>query len=387
MRNPEADIAQFADQMIALRRDLHQHPELCFQERRTSEIVARELTAYGFQVTTGIAETGVIGTLKLGTGHKAIAMRADMDALPIHETTNLPYASKSPGKMHACGHDGHTTTLLAAARAIATRRNFDGTLHLIFQPAEEDIGGARRMIEEGVFERFPVDAVFALHNLPGLETGQIVVKPGAITTEIAVVAVTIRGIGGHGAMPHTTADPIVAASSVVMALQTLVSRNMDPNDIAIITVGAINGGILATVIPDEVRLKIGVRTVSHEASALMAKRVPDIIRHQAKSYGCEADIVYGEGHVYPAGFNDASLANIVRDIAIESGQQPDKIDLKGPIMFSEDFAFMQQKLKGCYFGIGNGNSRNLHDSGYDFNDELITKGGAFWVRLAEKVLR
>lgn len=383
----EDTLRSFAAEMTALRHDLHQHPELCFEEHRTADIVARELAAYGYQVTTGIAETGVIGSLKLGSGRQAIAIRADMDALPIHETTNLPYASKTSGKMHACGHDGHTATLLAAARALAERKSFDGTLHLIFQPAEEDIGGARRMIEEGVFERFPVNAVFALHNLPGLETGQIVVRPGAITTEIAIVAVTIRGVGGHGAMPHTAVDPIVAASSVVMALQTLVSRNLDPNDIAIVTVGAINGGVLATVIPDEVKLKIGVRTVTPEASALMAKRVPDIIRHQAKSYSCEADIVYGEGSVYPAGFNDAGLTAIVRDVALELGQQPEKIDLKGPIMFSEDFAFMQQKLKGCYFGIGNGKSRNLHDSGYDFNDELIVEGGSFWVRLTEKILK
>jgi hippurate hydrolase len=371
---------------MAIRHDLHQNPELQFEEHRTSAIVARELTRLGYSVTTGIAGTGVIGTLKLGTGRKVVGLRADMDALPIEETTNLPYTSRSPGKMHACGHDGHTTTLLAAARVLAERKAFDGTVHLIFQPAEEDISGAKRMVEEGLFERFPMDSVFALHNIPGVQPGQILTRAGTITTEVSIVGVTIKGVGGHGALPHLTADPIVAASSIVMALQTAVSRNLDPIDLAVVTVGAIHGGVLGTIIPDEVKLKLGVRTVSPEASALMAKRVPEIITQQALSFGCKAEIVYPEGYVYPAGFNDAELAHTVRTIAIASGQDASLVDLKGPFMFSEDFSFMQQKVKGCYFGIGNGNSRNLHDPGYDFNDDLIVKGGAFWVRLVERVL-
>jgi hippurate hydrolase len=375
-----------ASDAIAIRHDLHQHPELQFEEHRTSAIVARELNRLGYSVTTGIAATGVVGTLKCGTGRKAIGLRADMDALPIEETSNLPYASRSPGKMHACGHDGHTATLLAAARVLADRKAFDGTVHLIFQPAEEDISGAKRMIEEGLFARFHMDGVFALHNIPGAETGQILTKAGSITTEVSIVGVTIKGIGGHGALPHLTADPIVAASSIVMALQTAVSRNLDPIDMAVVTVGSIHGGILGTIIPDEVTLKLGVRTISPEASALMAKRVPEIIRQQAQSFGCDAEIVYPEGHVYPAGFNDSCLVDAVRKTAIAVGQKPANIDLKGPFMFSEDFAFMQEKVKGCYFGIGNGDSRNLHDPGYNFNDELIVKAGSFWVRLVEHVL-
>jgi hippurate hydrolase len=380
-------IAASREKFQHLRRDLHRHPELQFKEHRTAEIVARELESYGYKVTTRIAETGVIATLTQGQGSRAIAIRADMDALPITETTNLPYASTSQGVMHACGHDGHTTTLLAAAKAIAERKNFSGTLHLIFQPAEEDISGAKRMVDEGVFERFPVDGIFAFHNLPGLPVGQIVVKPGPITARADIVAVTVRGTGGHGALPHLTADPIVAASGIVMALQTAVSRNSDPNDVAVVTVGAFNGGILGTIIPDEVKLLIGVRTVTPQGHTRMSTRIPQIIRDQAKSFGCEADVLYGHGIAYPAGFNDATLAASVRDLALSMGQLPSDVDLTGPMLFSEDFAFMQEKVKGCYFGIGNGNSRNLHDPGYDFNDGLLVKGAEFWTRLVEKELQ
>jgi hippurate hydrolase len=374
------------EQFRNLRRDLHQHPELQFKEHRTSEIVARQLASFGYTVTTGIAETGVIATLIVGQGARAIAIRADMDALPITETTNLPYASSTQGVMHACGHDGHTTTLLAAAKAIAERKNFSGTLHLVFQPAEEDISGAKRMVDEGVFERFPVDGIFAFHNLPGLPVGQVVVKPGPITARADIVAVTVRGTGGHGALPHLTADPIVAASSIVMALQTAVSRNSDPNDVAVVTVGAFNGGILGTIIPDEVKLIIGVRTVTPQGHARMSTRIPQIIRDQARSFGCEADVLYGDGIAYPAGFNDAALVTSVRELALSLGQSAKDVDLASPMLFSEDFAFMQEKVKGCYFGIGNGNSRNLHDPGYDFNDELLLKGAEFWTRLVEKEL-
>jgi hippurate hydrolase len=254
--------AQYADELTALRHDLHMHPELAFEEYRTAGVVARELAACGFQVETGVAKTGVVGTLKCGTSRKVIAIRADMDALPIHETTNLKYSSRTAGKMHACGHDGHTTMLLGLARHLAATRNFDGTVHLIFQPAEEDISGAKRMVEEGLFKRLGADQIYACHNIPGEAVGQIRVRAGAITAAVEIVDVTIRGVGGHGAMPHQAVDPIVAASSAVMALQTAVSRNTDPLDSAVVTVGAFHGGVLATIIPESVSLKIGVRTVS-----------------------------------------------------------------------------------------------------------------------------
>ncbi len=372
--------------LIALRRDLHQHPELSFEEHRTSEIVARELTRLGFH-TTKIASTGVIGTLSRGTSRKTIGIRADMDALPIHETTNLAYASKTQGVMHACGHDGHTVSLLGAARKLSASQIFDGTVHLIFQPAEEDISGAKRMIDEGLFQKFPMDAIFALHNLPGLELGHIKVRAGAITARVDIVNVTVRGRGGHGALPHLTADPIVATSGIVLALQTAVSRNLDPVDVGVVTVGGIHGGNLGTVIPSEVTLTLGVRTVTDHAADLMKKRVPEIIHAQAQSFGCTADVEYSVGIVYPAGINDSAITKRVHDLALKRGHTEAEMQMPGPMMFSEDFAFMQQHVPSCYFFMGNGNSNNLHDSGYDFNDGLIEKAADFWVALVEDFLQ
>jgi hippurate hydrolase len=380
-------IKNFAGELVAMRHDLHMHPELAFEEFRTAQIVATELARVGFAVETGVAGTGVVGTIKNGTSRKVMAIRADMDALPIHETTNLGYASRTAGKMHACGHDGHTTMLLGLARHLAATRNFDGTVHLIFQPAEEDISGAKRMVEEGLFKRLGADQIYACHNIPGEAVGQIRVRPGAITAAVEIVDVTIRGVGGHGAMPHQAVDPIVAASSAVMALQTAVSRNTDPLDSAVVTVGAFHGGVLATIIPDSVSLKIGVRTVSKHMGALMAKRVPEILKQQAASFGCVAEVHYGEGISYPPCFNDVSAAATVRETALAMGQGAAQIDMAGPFMFSEDFSFMLEVTPGCYFGIGNGPSKSLHDAGYDFNDELLVKGTAFWAKLVERVLK
>ena len=380
-------ILGFAGELAAIRHDLHMHPELHFEEFRTSKIVAEELGKLGFAVTTGIAGTGVIGTLAKGNSRRAMGIRADMDALPIHETSNLPYASRTAGKMHACGHDGHTTMLLGAARYLAETQNFDGTVHLIFQPAEEDISGAKRMIEEGLFRRFPCDAVFALHNIPGDETGQISVRPGVITAAVDIVEVTIQGLGGHGALPHMAADPIVAASGIVLALQSIVARNVDPHDPAVITVGAFNAGTLATIIPGEAYLNIGVRTCTIATRELIRKRIESLVDLQAKAFGCEANIAYNPGISYPPGYNTAEYAELVRDVAIELGQDPARVDLRGPYMFSEDFAFMQEVVPSCYFGMGNGNSRSLHDSGYDFNDELLVKGPVFWGKLVERFLK
>lgn len=374
-------------ELTAIRHDLHQHPEMLFEEVRTSAIVARELERLGFKVTTGIAKTGVVGTLTNGTGSRCIGIRADMDALPIHETTNLPYSSKFPGKMHACGHDGHTTMLLGLARVLAETRNFNGTVHLIFQPSEEDEGGALRMIQDGLFNRFPCDAIFALHNIPGEAAGQVIVRPGAITAAVDIVGITVRGTGGHGAVPHKAIDPIVAASSLVVALQSIVARNVDPHDPAVITVGAFNAGSMATVIPGEAKLLVGVRTCTRPVRELVLRRIEDLAKAQARSYGCEADVLIGDGSwSYPAGSNTAAEAALVRDVALELGQDPAKVDMRGPFMFSEDFAYMQELVPSCYFGLGNGDSRMLHDSGYNFNDELLVKGPAFWARLVAKAL-
>ena len=380
-------IMGFEGELVALRRDLHMHPELAFEEHRTSKIVAEELIRLGFGVTTGVAGTGVVGTLVNGTSRKVIGIRADMDALPIHETTGLAYASRHPGKMHACGHDGHTSMLLGLARYLAETYDFDGTVHLIFQPAEEDISGAHRMVREGLFKRFACDQIFALHNMPNEPLGQVRVKPGAITASIAIVDVIIRGVGGHGAFPHQAIDPVVAASSAVMALQTVVSRNTDPLDPVAVTVGAIKGGVLATAIPETVSLKIGVRTCSNTTRQMMAERIPDLLKSQAASFGCVAEVEYGQGIIYPACINDVNAAKAVRDIALDMGQNPLSIDLAGPYMFSEDFAFMLEEVPGAYFGIGNGPSKNLHESSYDFNDELLVRGTQFWAALVQRQLR
>ena len=380
-------ISGFAGELAAIRHDLHMHPELCFEEFRTAKIVAEELQRLGFVVATGVAGTGVVGTLTKGSGRRSIGIRADMDALPIHETTNLSYSSRTAGKMHACGHDGHTTMLLGAARYLAETKNFDGTVHLIFQPAEEDISGAKRMIEEGLFKRFPCDAVFALHNIPGDETGQISVRGGAITAAVDIVEVTVQGVGGHGAQPHKAADPIVAASGIVLALQSIIARNVDPLDPAVITVGSFQSGALATIIPGEARLIIGVRTCTKGTRELIRKRIETLVSMQAKAFGCEAEIIYNPGISYPPGYNTPEHAKLVHDVAVELGQDPARVEMRGPFMFSEDFAFIQEVVPSCYFGLGNGKSRSLHDSGYDFNDELLVKGPVFWGRLVERFLK
>ncbi len=379
-------VAGYSDSLVAIRRDLHMHPELAFEEHRTSELVARELSSLGFKVSSGVAGTGVVGTLVKGSSRRSIALRADMDALPIEETTGLSYASRYSGKMHACGHDGHTTMLLGAARYLSEAGNFDGTAHLIFQPAEEDISGAKRMMDEGLFSKFPTDYVFAAHNIPGDPVGQIALRPGAITASIDIVDVIIRGQGGHGAFPHQARDPVVAAAFAIAALQTSVSRMIDPLEPAAVTVGAIHGGVLATAIPDHVALKIGVRTCSLQIRDLLAERIPELLKHQAQSFGCTAEVDYGVGITYPPCINDSAATSLVRETALAAGQDPSKIDLPGPYMFAEDFSFMLQEVPGCYFGMGNGPSRNLHDSAYDFNDELLIHGTRFWSRLVEHVL-
>src|SRR5688572_14979340 len=262
-------ISGYASELIAVRHDLHAHPELAFEEERTSDIVARLLTAWGYQVHRGLGRTGIVGTLANGMGRRTLGLRADMDALPISEETGLTYASRYPGRMHACGHDGHTAILLGAARYLADTRNFDGTIHLIFQPAEEDIGGAKRMIEEGLFRLFPCDAVFALHNMPGVKVGDFLFRNGAIMAAVDIAEITVRGQGGHGAMPHLARDPIVAASAIVMALQTIVARNIEPGEEAVVTVGTFEAGTSVTIIPEVARLKVGVRTCSDHARDLI----------------------------------------------------------------------------------------------------------------------
>lgn len=383
----EDTFARYFPDLVAIRHDIHAHPEMLFEEFRTSGIVAAELQRLGFRVTTGVARTGVVGTISNGTSSRTIGIRADMDGLPIDERTNLSYASRYPGKMHACGHDGHTVMLLGLARYLAETRRFDGTVHLIFQPSEEDEGGALRMIEDGLFTRFPCDRVFALHNLPGEPEGQILVRPGPITACCDVLTIVVEGVGGHGGLPQKSVDPVVAAANIVTALQTVVSRNVDPLDPVVLTVGAINGGSMATVIPGSVRMLVGLRTMTEPVRDMVISRIREIITLQARSFGCSAAIDAGQDSwSYPAGCNSIAEAALVREVALEMGQDADKVDIRGPFMFSEDFSFMQQVVPSCYFGLGAGNGPMLHDPAYDFNDALLLKGPGFWARLVEKAL-
>lgn len=380
-------VGSYTAELRAIRHDLHRHPELAFEETRTSEIVARGLARLGYQVTRDLAGTGVVATLSQGQGRKSMGLRADMDALPITEATGLAYQSRISGKMHACGHDGHTTTLLGAARYLAETRNFDGTVHLIFQPAEENIGGAQRMIEEGLFRRFPCDAVFAFHNWPGLPAGQFAVRPGTIMAAVDMAKAVISGPGGHGAIPHRTADPVVAGAAVVTALQTIVARNVDPAEAAVVTVGAFNAGTACNIIPESAALEIGMRSCSAAVRRQLSERVPAIIKGVAEAHGCSAAVDYQFG--YPATVNTEEETAFTRAVAAELIGPHALIDLAAPTMISEDFAYMLEAVPGCYFMLGNGagaHGKMLHSPDYDFNDELLVAGATLWGRMVERFL-
>ncbi len=383
----EHTISGYTDQLVAIRRDIHAHPELAFQEHRTSALVANTLKDYGFQVTSGIAGTGVVGSLTCGNSGKAISLRADMDALPIMEATGLPYASKTPGKMHACGHDGHVVMLLGAARYFGQTKDFNGSLHLIFQPAEEDIGGAKEMIEDGLFERFPCDAVFAMHNLPGTPKGVFVFRPGPFMASADTCNVTIRGKGGHGAMPHLTVDPVVVGSSVVMALQTIVSRRIDPLAGGVVTVGRFSAGTTSNIIPDTAILEIGIRSFSPEVRERLRDLICKLVAEQVASFGANSEIIYEYG--YPVTVNSIEETAFARAVAEEFAGEDHVKDLPYPFPVSEDFAFMLNKRPGCYFGLGIGDEPDrpwLHDPRYDFNDDCIARGSAMWVNLVQSYL-
>lgn len=377
-------LQRYADEAIALRHDLHIHPELGYNEYRTSQIIADKLDSWGFDVTTGVGGTGVVGTLRNGKGQKRLGIRADMDALPITETTGLPYASGTPGQMHACGHDGHTAILLNSARYLADTRDFAGTLNLIFQPAEEGGAGARRMIKDGLFERFPCDAVFGLHNWPGVPTGQFGFIPGPAMASVDKVTIRIVGKGGHGARPQETVDPVVASASLIMALQSIVARNIDPLDAAVITVGTIHAGIAPNVIPDSVVLELTVRTFRSDVRETIRQRITDLARAQAESYGATAEVDYPRG--YPVLVNHPGETEFAREVAVTHfGQAKVERNFR-PISASEDFAFMLEVLPGSYLFIGNGDSAPLHSPLYDFNDEIIAPASRYWVKLAEEYL-
>lgn len=381
-------IAAIQDEMIAIRHQLHSHPELAYEEVKTSELVANLLTKWGYEVTRGIGITGVVGQLKNGDG-PSIGFRADMDALPIDEKTDLPYKSTIPGKMHACGHDGHTATLLTTARYLAENRNFKGTVNVIFQPAEEGYAGAKKMMDDGLFEKFPCDAVFGFHNMPGYETAHFGFCAGPAMASADTVNITVKGKGGHGALPHMSVDPIVVASSIVMALQSIVARNVNPLETAIITVGIIKSGIAHNIIPDEAHMTLTVRTLNSEVQDLVEKRIIETAEFQAKSYGATAEVEYIR--TYPVLNNSAAETEFAEEVAKKFLGDEYIIKNIPPMTASEDFAFMLQQCKGSYIFVGNGiNSANgcsLHNPAYDFNDEILPVVASYWVKLTEAYLK
>ena len=388
-----------ADEFTALRRDIHRHPELGFEEFRTSDMVAERLTSWGYRVERGLGGTGVVGQLTRGksggNGTRRLGLRADMDALPITEATGLPHASANPGVMHACGHDGHTTMLLAAARHLAEHSAFDGTLNLIFQPAEESLGGAKKMMADGLFTKYPCDAIFAMHNMPGQRQGRFTLRDGASMASSDYVTITLDGTGGHGAMPHLAADPVVAGAAIVMALQSIVARNIDPLHTAVITVGAFNAGAANNVIPQTATLKLSVRALDREVRATLERRIHELVAAQAQSFGVRAQVDYQRG--YPVLVNTPAETAFARAVALELAGS-DQVEPHGrPLTGSEDFAFMLEQVPGCYLLIGNGDGSAeghnaghgacmVHNPGYDFNDHNLPAGAAYWVLLTERFL-
>jgi hippurate hydrolase len=377
------------DAFIDLRRDIHRHPELAFDEHRTSALVAEKLQSWGYAVKRGLGGTGVVGQLVRGDGQRQLGLRADMDALPIHEATGLAHASCHEGVMHACGHDGHTAMLLAAAEHLALRGNFSGTLNLIFQPAEEGGGGALRMMEDGLFEQYPCDAIFAMHNMPGVPQGQLVLREGAAMASSDYATVTLTGVGGHGAMPHRAVDPIVAAASIVMALQTVVSRNIDPLQTAVVTVGALHAGKANNVIPQTATLEISVRALDRQVRSTVEQRVKALITAQAESFGVQAQIEWRCG--YAVLVNTPEETAFAREVALEL-VGAEQVTLQGPpLTGSEDFSFMLERVPGSYLLIGNGDGDSagacmVHNPAYDFNDANLARGAAYWVLLAKRFL-
>jgi len=375
-----------ASDLRAIRQDIHAHPELGFEEHRTAALVARSLEEWGFEVHTGVGHTGVVGVLRNGSGSRTLGLRADMDALPIIENTGMPYSSRSSGCMHACGHDGHTTILLGAARYLAATRQFDGTLNLIFQPAEEGQGGAEAMLADGLLERFPCDALFGLHNMPGLPAGHLGFRQGPMMASQDLLEVIVEGVGGHGSMPHLAVDPLVAAASMVMALQTVVARNIDAQEAAVVTVGALQAGEAANVIPQQALLRLSLRALNAPVRELMLERVKAIIQIQADSFGCTASIEHRPA--YPVLVNSPDETEFARQVGVElvgaeavNGHTP-------KLMGSEDFGWMLQRCPGSYLFIGNGVAQPMvHNPGYDFNDDIILTGAAYWGALAESWLR
>ncbi|EJF3631273.1 amidohydrolase [Escherichia coli] len=383
-------IRGFEEELREIRHQIHENPELGLQEFKTSALVAEKLRQWGYEVEQGLATTGIVATLKVGDGEKSIGLRADMDALPIYENSGKPWASKHPGLMHACGHDGHTTILLGAARYFAETRRFNGTLRLIFQPTEEMINGGEIMVKEGLFDHFPCDVIFGMHNMPGLPVGKFYFQPGALMASMDQFHITVRGCGGHGAIPHKAIDPVLVAAHITTALQSIVSRNVDPLEAAVITVGSIVAGEAANVIPDSAEMKISVRSLSRDTRQLLLTRIPALAQAQAASFGATAEVTHVNGT--PVLVNDEEMARFAWQVACKTfGEERAEFGIK-PLMGSEDFSFMlEAQPKGGFLLFGNGDvgegSCMVHNPGYDFNDASLVPASSYWGALVEAWLQ
>jgi hippurate hydrolase len=381
-------IAAFHEEMIAWRQDIHRNPETAFEEHRTAAFVAQQLEGFGLEVRRGLAGTGVVATLRAGGGARAIALRADLDALHIQEKNALPYTSCVPGKMHACGHDGHTAMLLGAAKYLAETRKFDGVVHFVFQPAEENEGGGRVMVEQGLFDQFPCEAIYGMHNWPGMPVGQFAIRPGPMMASYDVFEIVVEGRGSHGAMPHQSIDPVVAAAQIVLGLQTIVSRNVKPIDAAVVSVTQIHGGDTWNVIPESVVLRGTTRCFGRDVRDQMERRIGEIAAGIASAMGATATLRYERR--YPALVNQDEAVRRAAAAARDIVGDPAKVEMEiEPVMGSEDFAFMLERKPGAYIMIGNGGGeggRMLHNARYDFNDAILPIGASYWARLVEQSL-
>lgn len=381
------DMQERAPRFVEIRRDIHRHPETAFEEVRTAAIVAATLRSFGLEVETGFATTGVVGVLRSGSSERAIGLRADMDALDMEESNCFGHRSVHAGKMHGCGHDGHTATLLAAASYLAETRQFDGTIYFIFQPAEEADGGARKMMEDGLFERFPMEAVFGLHNMPGIAVGSFAVRAGAMMAGVDEFEIRVDGIGGHAAMPHLASDPLVTTGSLIQSLQTIVARNVDPMRNAVLSLTQVHGGSANNVLPQEVELSGTVRYFDSDVQALVEQRIAEVAEHVARAHGCRATVRYNR--LFPPTVNSVRESLLCKSV-LEELVGKDSVETNPqPFMASEDFAFMLEAKPGCYIWLGNDDAEHaasVHSPHYDFNDRALAFGAAYWVRLAETAL-
>ena len=381
-------IADYHAEMTEWRRELHRHPETAFEEFWTSGFVAERLESFGIEVHRGLASTGIVGVLRgLGDGGRKIALRADMDALDLTEANDFDHKSQNQGKMHGCGHDGHTTMLLGAAKYLAETRNFDGTVYFIFQPAEENEGGGRVMVEEGLFEKFPAESVWGMHNWPGMPVGSFAARPGPMMAAYDMFEIDVTGVGGHGAMPHLGIDPVLVASQIVVSLQSIASRNINPMDSVVVSVTQIHGGDAYNIIPQEVKLAGTCRAFNPKVHDRIEPRMRQICESVAGAFGASAELRYERR--YPPTINSKAETETAAAVAADVVSAENVVRDPQPCMGSEDFAFMLREKPGSYVWIGNGPAEaneQLHNPGYDFNDEILPLGASYWSRLVEMEL-